>query len=182
MIKRWMLALSFVLAAAFWLPGTAGYADQKFEDGIDRPGSDINRQEFPSNYNQITCQNLCEQNGQCNSWTYVRPGVQGPKGVCYQKAGLPGPTPNNCCISGVVFRTTEPNIDRPGLDYSKQVTGDDPAQCQSNCAGDRRCSAWTHVKAGVQGSTPFCYLKSDVPDAQPNGCCTSGVKDALGKF
>ena len=38
---------------------------------------------------------------QCKSWTYVKPGIQGPNARCWLKSATPGAKANNCCISGV---------------------------------------------------------------------------------
>jgi hypothetical protein len=69
------------------------------------------------------------------------------------------------------------DIDRPGLDYSNFELGQsDPAKCQSACAADSKCKAWTYVKAGNQGAKPRCWLKDSYPAARTNPCCISGVK------
>jgi hypothetical protein len=48
------------------------------------------------------CQDAClKEAGRCRAWTYVRPGVQGDKPVCYLKSGVPQTSANTCCISGV---------------------------------------------------------------------------------
>ena len=43
-------------------------------------------------------------------------------------------------------------VDMPGGDYSNfDLASADPNLCQSACAGDQVCAAWTYVKPGVQG-------------------------------
>jgi hypothetical protein len=37
----------------------------------------------------------------CRAFTFVRPGVFGPTGVCFLKAPVPRRVRNNCCTSGV---------------------------------------------------------------------------------
>lgn len=69
----------------------------------------------------------------------------------------------------------QPNVDRPGLDYRSFDLGGGATICQSACRGDRRCRAWTWVRAGVQGPSPRCWLKTAAPRAVRNSCCTSGI-------
>lgn len=73
----------------------------------------------------------------------------------------------------------QPNVDRPGLDYRSFDLGGGATICQSTCRGDRRCRAWTWVKAGVQGPSPRCWLKTAVPRAVRNSCCTSGIVNII---
>ena len=73
----------------------------------------------------------------------------------------------------------ESGIDRPGNDYKRIEMAPSITrfgQCQAACASDPKCKAWTFVKSGVQGPKAQCYLKSSVPNAFGNNCCTSGVK------
>jgi len=74
--------------------------------------------------------------------------------------------------------TFEPDVDRPGLDYNNFNFRPEalPYDCQNACLSDGNCRAWTFVRAGVQGPFPRCWLKSAVPDARGNTCCTSGVR------
>jgi len=71
-----------------------------FEDNTDRPGMDIDRIEL-NTADPMRCRRRCNDRGECRAWTYVRPGVQGPRAVCYLKSAAPPPKPSNCCVSGV---------------------------------------------------------------------------------
>jgi hypothetical protein len=72
---------------------------------------------------------------------------------------------------------TMSNVDLRGLDYaSVQPRFSDPAACQDACRADARCAAWTFVKASQPGAQAHCWLKSAVPHAAANACCTSGVE------
>ena len=46
----------------------------------------------------------CAKDSKCQAWTYVQPGVQGPKARCWLKASVPPAHPNTCCISEVMER------------------------------------------------------------------------------
>jgi hypothetical protein len=77
----------------------------------------------------------------------------------------------------------EPDTDRPGGDYdsfslkpvSGSIAGSPMAQCQLRCENDPRCKAWTLANPGVQGQDAVCWLKSSIPRARRQPCCTSGV-------
>jgi len=72
--------------------------------------------------------------------------------------------------------TIEPNVNRFGLDYRGfDLKASNPQLCQQACLADRACAAWTYVREGVQGRSPRCWLKNQVPDPTPDPCCTSGV-------
>src|SRR5262249_32094487 len=78
------------------------------ENNVNRPFSDIG--------NVTTacwqpCQSACAGNGQCWSWSWVRPGAQGPAGRCWLKSGAPHPIADTNCISGVKLRPRSVIID-----------------------------------------------------------------------
>ena len=73
--------------------------------------------------------------------------------------------------------TIEPGVDRPGADLSSfDLPQADLALCRQACEEQAACKAYTYVKPGVQGPKARCWLKSSVPPAMANSCCTSGVK------
>ncbi len=51
--------------------------------------------------NPARCQAACMDEAQCKAWTYVKPGIQGPNARCWLKNGVPNPTQNTCCVSGL---------------------------------------------------------------------------------
>jgi len=71
------------------------------ENNTDRPGRDYKSFDL-SSPNPYTCQTACENEEQCQAWTYVKPDVQGPQARCWLKNSGPTPTMNTCCISGVI--------------------------------------------------------------------------------
>lgn len=77
----------------------SGAAAQSFEPNVDRPGMDYRSFEL-ANPNPLLCQQQCFNEPVCRAWTYVRPGVQGPRARCWLKERVPEPTPSDCCISG----------------------------------------------------------------------------------
>ncbi|MBL8323401.1 MAG: PAN domain-containing protein [Rubrivivax sp.] len=70
--------------------------------------------------------------------------------------------------------TLENNTNRYGSDYRGFETAS-PQQCQSTCAAEGQCRAWTWVRPGIQSRTGNCWLKSAEPAAKADACCISGV-------
>ena len=175
------LLIAFAIVICFSTPSVR--AEQSLEANVDRPGNDIRNFDIaaptPGTFgNEVDgCRMTCERDDNCKAWTLVRPGLQGPKARCWLKSGIPAAAPNNCCTSGVPVRAIEANIDRPGSDYrNMDLASGDPKLCQTECEKDRsKCQAWTFVRAGVQGPKPRCWLKTAVPAAAVNTCCTSGA-------
>lgn len=86
---------------------TSGVKDPANETNIDRPGLDIRNFADPS-AQPAACQAACDQDGRCVSWTYVRPGVQGPGARCWLKNGYPAAVVNDCCTTGLQHRPSGP--------------------------------------------------------------------------
>jgi len=154
--------------------------------GIDLPGSDMPdtqdgrtvilvpaNQPFDLNGTAAQCRRTCNAQLRCVAWTMVKPGVQDPhNAVCYLKYVVPAVVKSDCCVSGNKVLV---NTDLPGGDINRlSVPSLTYVDCENKCAENRRCSTWTYVKAGIQGPNPVCYLKSTLPKATANNCCTSG--------
>jgi hypothetical protein len=72
----------------------------KPDGAVDRPGGDFYGFDLP-NADHRLCEAECSVNGQCKSWAYVRPGVQGPAARCFMKNSAAIATNGNgCCVSG----------------------------------------------------------------------------------
>ncbi len=72
------------------------------EDGFDRPGADYESFEQTGDYQaHVLCRDACESQPRCKSYTYVKPGVEGPNARCRLKSAVPAPVESLCCISGV---------------------------------------------------------------------------------
>ncbi len=180
--------LSLVSITLFMFVGLgASWSSQDFEDNVDRPGGDYKNFDLndpaPNSFGGPVdaCRIQCEQDGACRAWTFVRKGVQGPKARCWLKNAIPRAVSNGCCTSGVPVRSIEPGLDRPGGDYKNfDLPSADANSCGRACQNEGSlCRAWTFVRAGVQGPRPRCWLKSSVPPAVVNGCCTSGVRGPI---
>jgi hypothetical protein len=84
--------------------------DLRPEDRIDRAGSDY--QNFAAD-SWKTCEAACANDWTCAAWTYARRGLQGPRGHCWLKNGVPHPGDNENTVSGVKFKPASVQID-PG--------------------------------------------------------------------
>lgn len=70
----------------------------------------------------------------------------------------------------------EMNVDRAGGNYRRfEISSGQHQLCQRACEADGRCTAYTYVRAGVQGSKGVCWLKDSIPDKKSSVCCVSGV-------
>jgi PAN domain-containing protein len=83
-------------------------SDLRAEDKIDRPGSDF--QNFATK-RWNNCEAACAEDKTCSSWTYVRPGVQGPAGRCWLKNAVARPVANASTVSGVRFKPESVRFD-----------------------------------------------------------------------
>lgn len=72
--------------------------------------------------------------------------------------------------------TVEPRTNRPGDDFRSVDLDGPPEQCARLCAEASQCVAFTYVQPGVQGPQARCWLKTRVPDPEPNAETVSGVK------
>lgn len=71
------------------------------DQNTNRPGTDYFK--FPDGtLDERLCRKSCQEDPQCLSYTYMRPGVQGITAYCWLKKGTPAPIADSCCISGVI--------------------------------------------------------------------------------
>lgn len=193
LIRRNLISVLAVVAALLVLAPSAG-AEESVETGVNRPGRDY--KDFamePSIGGFNSCQAACrnDPSQSCRAWTFVAPGVQGPKAHCYLKKSVPDPVKDKCCVSGVygVITGIEFDSNRPGNDYRdfnysniQIIVRDQPElACKAACEKDgSKCKAWTYVKPAKEGADGHCWLKSAVPALQKNICCISGVSATPG--
>jgi PAN domain-containing protein len=72
------------------------------EFSIDRWGGDYRIFETAPDPTGKACREACEAEGRCRSWTYLRPGYEGPVARCFLKDKLTRPRHKPCCVSGVL--------------------------------------------------------------------------------
>lgn len=163
---RSALALGLVLSFAL-MPRPAEAA----EDNVNYPGSDY-RSFALTAPRWLDCQNMCTAESRCLSWTYVKPGVQGPRAVCWLKHAIPAKQANTCCISGLKNPTTVgtrsyalPTLGGVMVDYCAEIKqfsnrfhrngcGRDAAHAFCRRAGHHAATFWdTDSRGGVVYNT-----------------------------
>lgn len=137
-------------------------------DNFNLPGSDY------ANYgggSALLCRHTCAADARCQAWTWVKPTAH-----CWLKFRVPPLVRDPCCESGQGSNSegsglrAENNVNRPGADYRRLASPSWEA-CESSCAGERRCSAWSWVRSDGQ-----CWLKSGGPFPVGDNNVISGVK------
>lgn len=183
-IKGCITLVAFVLSLGVEIAFAQGA--QYVEENTNRPGADYRSFDVPTPAPGVlggtwdVCQRQCEKEQKCHAWTYVKPGIQGPRARCWLKKPMPEAQPDDCCTSGVVPRPQEPGIDRAGGDYTKfEKQTSLISECKNACEKDPQCVAWTSVRPGVQGPKAVCWLKNTIPPATRNSCCWSGVVERV---
>src|SRR5688572_3351373 len=90
------------LAAALLLAAPVRAEKYTDEPGFDRPGAAYETFEQTSDFQSpVLCRDACESQPRCKSFTWVKPGVEGPKSFCRLKDDVPAPVENACCTSAV---------------------------------------------------------------------------------
>ena len=73
---------------------------EELEEDTDRPGNNYRNFDLPHPEPEI-CLIDCQVDPRCKAFTYVKPGLQGPKARCWLKDTVPTAKPSPGCISGV---------------------------------------------------------------------------------
>lgn len=98
-MRQFAVIVAIILTAACARGQVGPYS---YEEGFDRPGSDYETFEQTSDYqSHELCRDACFSQPRCKAYTYVKPGVAGPKALCRLKDKVPPPVENACCISAV---------------------------------------------------------------------------------
>jgi hypothetical protein len=151
------------------------------ESDTNRPGGDYRNFEL-SQADPNICRNECQSDSTCRSFTYVKPGLQGPKAHCWLKSEVPAASANTCCVSGVKSAGggnsgLEVNVNRIGSDYRDyELADNNPNRCHDDCMADARCQSFTFLRPSYRGPNAHCFLKDSIPAASQNTCCISGTK------
>lgn len=76
----------------------------QLEEGIDRPGNDYARHMEDS---PESCRTRCAGDGNCQTFTFVKPPTGVTVGQCFLKHPEPQPVANHCCVSGTRSSTQD---------------------------------------------------------------------------
>src|SRR6266571_5624618 len=94
------------------------------EDGVDRRGSDLKPGYNLPAADPALCKKDCDADPNCQAYTYVKPGFQGPQPRCWLKSAVPAAVKNDCCVSGVNWAMLTPTATPVGcIDPSKPPPG-----------------------------------------------------------
>ena len=96
-----------LLVLIYQVPGNAAKTYFRIEPGVDRPGYDIKKIELDV-ADQRYCKSHCASLRECLAYTYVKPGVQGDKAMCYLKRVYPAAKCSTCCTSGIRLEKNQP--------------------------------------------------------------------------
>ncbi len=72
---------------------------EEYAVGSDRPGSDYRHD--PIGGAAVDCEKRCDLDGNCLSWTWVKPGVQNVQAMCWLKNAVPPAVSNENTTSGI---------------------------------------------------------------------------------
>jgi hypothetical protein len=111
-IFRLIIGSAMIAAAANLPVSTWAQVSTTFEPNTDRFGSDYFGFDLPGPQPSL-CQQACIGDANCRAWTYVNPGIQGPRARCYLKNPAPPPQASNCCVSGAKMDQSTPPPEPP---------------------------------------------------------------------
>jgi uncharacterized protein YkwD len=180
------LALA-VVAAAIGLPrsasaacGPANYGtpgcpypslggSDTFRTNTNRPGSDYANFDLKGAY-PSDCRDACLKDAACKAWTYVKPGVQGPKARCWLKNAAPGERPDECCVSGINPATASAPAPAPASSKPIKKFG-------RSLSADAKAALNAHNGYRAKHCVPALSWSSDLAkqaQAWASGCAPSG--------
>ena len=93
--------ISVTTFLVLFLANTQSVGAVSFEQGYDRPGGQLVGKHTGVG-NAQRCSQMCQSNAACIAFTWVKPNIQGPTGVCWLRGSLSNKVANSCCVSGVV--------------------------------------------------------------------------------
>ena len=135
---------------------------QVMESNTDRPGSDFRDFDLPLGLPEL-CQTICVTDSNCKAWTYVKPGYQGGRARCWLKNGVPNPSHDTCCISGVKTTGTE------GGQTTTNIEPQETASPQSSGISQRTILPDGTVEIRYPDGTIKRLSKGGITIISPNG-------------
>lgn len=170
-MRRVVWAIALVVAA-----GQAGAeVTAEMRLGINFPGNDIGSF-FVGDNDPQTCQAACDVNEDCEAWTFVKPGIQGPEAVCWLKNAVAAPEVTECCISAAVDGQgastaggfyARPKIGATDVDFCLYAG----TECGQKAA-DLFCRSWGYKEADTweTAASESTYTMLSQMICENNGC------------
>lgn len=145
---------------------TSGVLSRGFEPDTDRIGGDYSTLSNISTREQ--CAAACVRDARCAAFTHL--GLS-----CYLKDSVwpASSAPATQFMTSGVRRGMDPESDRTGAALRTITVGLRPEECQSACANDASCQAWSFRPMGTNGS---CRLMSSVGTRVGSSTNTSGLR------
>lgn len=94
-----------LILAALLLFVTPAYAQQFFQRDMIQQGPVLQE---TSTQSALACRAACDLDGQCEAWSWVRPGVESASPVCRLQSEAGETRTDTCCISGLSRAGGEP--------------------------------------------------------------------------
>ena len=183
---RVLSALALASLVVMVGPATAE-VEPGMQMGIDHPGNDLSVFALATPDPGL-CRQTCDQNEQCATWTFVKPGVMQANAVCALKFMIATEQGNQNVISGIKGQTGYATgggarienvmglgMDLPGGDLGVGGTLErgDPALCAQRCEANGQCQSWTFARPGGPNQPAVCWLKGSVPNPVLNASTIS---------
>ncbi len=155
-------------------------ASPQVEPNVNRPGADYRNFDLAA-ASYESCHSACEADQQCNTYTYVKPGVQGSKARCWLKDNVPASRASDCCVSGVIRATVSTPRDpvkmAPGLGNVAQGGGtvSPPVASSPTLSVSTAQSRQVEMNVDRPGSD---YRNFDLSTASHEACRTACTSDA----
>lgn len=174
-------ALALVTMVVMVAP-VAAEVEAGMEMGIDHPGNDLTVFAL-SAPDPGLCRQACDQNEQCETWTFVKPGVLQADAVCALKSPIAPAQADQNVISGIKGQTSYATgggarvenvmgigMDLPGgdLGVGETLESSDPALCAQRCEAHDECQSWTFGRPAGPNQPAVCWLKHTVPNPVVN--------------
>ncbi len=124
------------------------------ENGVDLPGNDYNS--FFVDGGSERCLAACQLDPKCKAFTWVQPGVQGAKAVCWLKSGVSAPVSNKNCVSGYI-KGTKPQDSLAGIKDTSVAKTYTASAVQKSVSAVATVSKITNVAGQWKGSNGLVY-------------------------
>jgi hypothetical protein len=155
-------------------PGFRSGLRPALEVGFDRSGQDFTYFALTEPRPEI-CRAACARDSRCQAFTATAPGAPGTPG-CWLKSGVPALTANSGFVSGL--RQATPAVDHYGYDYADFDVNSTTLSCETRCARDTSCRAFT-LGPITSGTTRHCWLKRSAAAASSSTTLSSAVRAGL---
>ena len=155
-MQKLFVVLSLLLLSSVSI---AQQALVSLEPDTDRPGNNYLNVDLAEPDVDL-CLEACQKDPRCKAFTYVKPGVQGPKARCWLKDAVPPAKSSSCCISGV--KTAGGTQSQPRAPQ-KMIQGEVKMSPKSGADTSETPSAGGQPTAQAQTFAGYMYSQREDP-------------------